>query len=235
MGTVYYPQQIQSNTQVESMYAITIYTYPLRDYSPKGDRVHRYHIVRYSNNYRIYIIPPAPSFPLRVWPSGFALDSFRCLAGRLPFQSSLGKISAPSVGRCQEKPFLGKKPCLGSFVPGEPIVGWLLFSFRLGEISASLVGRCQEKPFLGEKPFLSSFASGKPVVLGKTCLLFGAHRGRSPFLAIYSLPVFGRFLRLQSVVVRKNPSWEKTFSWQLCFRKTHLVLGKTQCWQFRNI
>ena len=101
-------------------------TYPLRDYSPKGDRVHRYHIIRYYNNYRIYIIPPGPSFPLRVWPSGYALDSFRRFAGCLLFSSTF-----------------------------------------------------QE-----------------------------------------------RFLRLWSVVVRKNPCWEKTFSWQPCFRKTHRCFGK---------
>ena len=65
-----------------------------------------------------------------------------------------------------------------------------------GEISASgwsLFG----KTLVGKKPFLGSFVLGKPVVvLGKTCLLFGAYRGKSPFLAIYSLPVFGRYLRL---------------------------------------
>ena len=106
------------------MYAITIYTYPLRDYSPKGDRVHRYHIVRYYNNYRIYIIPPAPSFPLRVWPSGFALDSFRRFAGWLLFSSSLGEISASLVGRCQEKPFLGKNLFLAALFQENPSLFW---------------------------------------------------------------------------------------------------------------
>ena len=63
------------------------------------------------------------------------------------------------------------------------------------------------KTLLGKKPFVGSFVSGKPiVVLGKTCLLFGAYRGRSPFLAIYSLPIFGRFLR------RKNPFGKKPLS-----------------------
>ena len=104
-------------------------TYPLRDYSPKGDRAHRYHIIRYyliTFNYRIYIIPPGRSFP----PSGSGL------------------------------------------------LVMLLTRFAI-----SLVVCC-------------------------------------------SLPVSGRFLRLWSVVVRKNPSWEKTFSWQLCFRKTHRCFGK---------
>ena len=126
------------------------------------------------------------------------------------------------------------------FVPGEPIVGWLLFSFRLWGVSASLVGRCQEKPFLGEKPFLSIFASGKPDVFGKKKPVFSSmlievgryfslfilyrssgdfcvgktHLGKKPLscwekpslwrvlalLAICSPPVFGRLLRLQSVV-----------------------------------
>ena len=78
-------------------------------------------------------------------------------------------------------------------------------------MSAPLVGRCQEKPLLGEKPFLSSFASGKPVVLGKTCLLFGAHRGRSLFLVVYSPPILGRFL------CRKNPFGKKPLS---CWEKS---------------
>ena len=148
------------------MYAITIYTYPLRDYSPKGDRVHRYHIVRYSNTYRIYIIPPAPSFPLRVWPSGFALDSFCCLAGRLPFYSWEDFCA---FGRSLSgKTPLGKKPCLCSFIPGEPIVGWLLLSIRLGEISASLVSCCQEKKILpGRKTFSYQLSFRKTRCFGK--------------------------------------------------------------------
>ena len=98
-----------------------------------------------------------------------------------------------------------------------------LLSTNLREISAALVGCCWKNPSWG-KPFLVSFISGKPfVVLGKTCLLLGAYRGRSPFLALYSLPFFGRYLRLQSVVVGKNPSWEKTFSW--C-EETHSYFGK---------
>ena len=193
------------------MYAITIYTYPLRDYSPKGDRVHRYHIVRYYNHYRIYIIPPAPSFPLRVWPSGFALDSFCRLAGRLLFWSSLGKTSAPSVGHFQEKPFVGKNLVFAALFR-ESSVGCCSCSVLMRFLHL-LVGRRQEKTLLGKKPFLCGFVSGKPVILGKTCLLFGAHRGRSPFLAVHSLPIFGRFLR------RKNPFGKKPLS---CWEKPSL-------------
>ena len=50
-----------------------------------------------------------------------------------------------------------------------------------------------------------------------------------------SIPVFGGFLRLWSVVVRKNPSWEKTYvllgkpmaSWEKPLGKPMAYLGKT--------
>ena len=140
---------------------------------------------------------------------------------------------------------LGKKPCLGSFVPGEPLVGWLLFSFRLGEISASLVGRCQEKPFLGEKPFLSSFTSGKPVVWEKPVLssvLIGVGR-HSLFFTLYRSS--GDFCVGKTHLGKKPLScWEKPSLWRvlvllaMCslpvfgrFLRFQLLLGKNSSWE----
>ena len=47
--------------------------------------------------------------------------------------------------------------------------------------------------------------------MGKTCPLFGARRDQSLFLAVLSLPIFGRFL------YRKNPLGKKPFS---CWEKS---------------
>ena len=98
---------------------------------------------------------------------------------------------------------------LGSF---RRLAGLLLFSSGLVEISFSLVGRLSGKTLSGKNPFLSCFSSGKPNVLGKTCPLFGAHRDWSLFLAVSSLPIFGRFL------CRKNPYGKKPLSfWEKPF------------------
>ena len=64
--------------------------------------------------------------------------------------------------------------------------------FSLGKISAPSVGRCQEKPFLGKNLVLASLFRGNPSLVG--CC---------------SRSVFGRFLLLWWVVVRKNPLWGK--------------------------
>ena len=95
--------------------------------------------------------------------------------------------------------------------------GWILFSSSLGEIFASLVGRLSGKTLLGKKPFLGDLVPGKPlVVLGKTCPLFGAHRGRLPFLAVCSLPILGRFLRRKNPFGKKPLScWEKLSLWRV--------------------
>ena len=60
---------------------------------------------------------------------------------------------------------------------------------------------------MGKNLFLAALFQVNPSLFWeKTCLLFGAYRGRAPFLAIYSLPIFGRFLR------RKNPFGKKPLS-----------------------
>ena len=157
-----------------------------------------------------------------MWPSCFGLDSFRRLVGRLLFQSSLRKVSAPSVGRCHL--------VLSALFRVDPsLVGCCCRSI-LGRFGWSFVGKnpfwdknpffaafLQENPMLWEKPvflviievgrhfsLFSLYRSSGDFFVGKT--RSGKTRGRAPLLIVHSLPIFGRFLS------RKNPLGKKPFS-----------------------
>ena len=68
-----------------------------------------------------------------MWPSVFTLGSFRHFAGLLLFSSGLVEISAPLVGRYQEKPVLGKNPSFQenpSLFWEKPVVSLVLVGVR---------------------------------------------------------------------------------------------------------
>ena len=81
--------------------------------------------------------------------------------------------------------------CCSRFVSGRFLFLWLVVVRKnpSWEKNLFLAACLQENPIFWEKPVFSS----------------GAHRGRSPLLVVYSLPIFGRFL------CRKNPFGKKTF------------------------
>ena len=70
---------------------------------------------------------------------------------------------------------------------------------------------------------------GKPIaVLGKTYFLFGACRGRQPFLRLQSAVNLGKtLLREKTFIFRKNPwPFGKTYIGKNLFRKTHCLFEK---------
>ena len=108
----------------------------------------------------------------------------------------------------------------------------------LFRVDPSLVGRCSHsilerfgRSFIGKNPvwdknpFLAAFLlQENPILWEKTCP-FGGHRGRSPLLVVYSLPIFGRFLRGKNPFGKKPSScWEKP-SFVACFSSARYLFS----------
>ena len=133
--------------------------------------------------------------------------------------SLVGSHSSPVLGRylrlrsvvVRKNPSLGKNLVLAALFREDPSLVGCCSRSVLGRFGRSLSGKTL---FWEKNPFLAAFLQENPMLWEKPVFSFSAHRGRSPLLVVYSLPIFGRFL------CRKNPFGKKPLS---CWEKPSFV------------